>query len=434
MKWMLMFVLVAGTGVMMTACSSDDDETTEPNEKPRKEEVIDMLPQTRAVELTEEQRSFAKQNTDFSFNLFRTISQMSEGKRSIIISPISVTYLLGMLNDGAAGNTGKEITSLLGFGEGNSKAVNEFCKKLIEDAPKTDPSVMLSIANTVIGNKDRDVKFASQFQKNMIDYYHAELNSLGFSDKKGTLNQVNGWCNKHTDGMIPEILSENELSNDALLLLMNAICFKATWTDKFDPEDTRDETFTTNDGQQKTIPMMHRKAHARYGENDDCSILYLPYGSGDLWSMRVLLPKEGKTVDDIINNLNAESWKHIKESFWTPIVDIKMPRFTTEFETDLTRPLADMGAPSMFDMDKAQLPNICSNYTKGFFVGLMKQKAAIEVNEEGTKTTAVTVAGGVTANVERPMNVDFHADRPFVYVIQELSTGVVFFVGVYYGK
>ena len=215
---------------------------------------------------------------------------------------------------------------------------------------------------------------------------------------------------------------------------MNAICFKATWTDKFDPEDTRDETFTTNDGQQRTIPMMHRKATAIYSENDDCAMLNLPYGSGDLWSMRVLLPKAGKTVDDIINGLNAESWKRIKESFWVPIVDIKMPRFTTEFEINLMEPLADMGAPSMFDKDKAEFPNISSNYNKGIFVGLMKQKAAIEVNEEGTKTSAVTVAGGyATANIDRPLYVDFHANRPFVYVIQEASTGAIFFIGKYEG-
>ena len=390
MKKLFFFAM---TAAVLMGCKS--------NEPGEGERVIDMLPKTRSIELTQSQKDFVNKNTDFSFNLFRAINQMPEGQKSNIISPISVTYVLGMLNDGAAGNTAKEITSVLGFGENNKQAVNEFCQKLIQEAPKTDPSVTLKIANTIISNDYRQVRLAPQYQSDMENYYEAEVASLDFSNKTNALNHINGWCNDHTEGMIPKILNENELTKEALLLLMNAIYFKATWTDKFDANDTKDESFTTEDGVQKTLPMMHRKARAICGENDIYTMLNLPYGSGDKWSMRVLLPKEGKTIDDVINSLNQA-----------------------------------LGAPSMFDSKKAQFPNISSNFND-IYVSLMKQKAAIEVNEEGTKASAVTVAVmGETAigPIGKDMNIDFHCNRPFVYVIQEASSGTIFFLGTYKGE
>ena len=431
MKKLFLFMLPAIAA--LASCSSSDDSIGEG------EMVIDMLPKTRSIVLTQEQRAFVGKSTDFSFNLFRAISQMPEGKKSSIVSPISVTYVLGMLNDGASGNTAKEITSVVGFGEGKTQAVNEFCRKLIDEAPETDPSVTLEIANIVIGNNYRHVDFEPQYKWDMQDYYRAEITNLDFSQKTETLAEVNGWCNDKTHGMIPEILNESELKTNALLLLMNAIYFKATWTDKFDPDDTRDKTFTTEGGQTQSRPMMHRKAGAEYSENDVCTMLNLPYGSGDKWSMKVLLPREGKTVDDVINSLNAESWQALRHNSWYSVIDIEMPRFKTSFETDLKQPLSGMGAPTMFMPGVAEFPNICSNYKKDIYVFLMKQKAAIEVDEEGTKASAVTVAGLVDSaggpwDIEKPMNVDFHANRPFVYVIQEASSGVIFFLGTYRGE
>ena len=440
MKKLFLLMIPALAALMSCSDGSPEDPSEDPNRAGKDPEmVIDMLPKTRSIVLTQEQRTFVGKSTDFSFNLFRAISQMPEGKKSSIVSPISVTYVLGMLNDGASGNTAKEITSVVGFGEGKTQAVNEFCRKLIDEAPETDPSVTLEIANIVIGNDYRHVGFEPQYEWDMQDYYRAEITNLDFSQKTETLAEVNGWCYDKTHGMIPEILNESELNANALLLLMNAIYFKATWAEKFDPADTRDKTFTTEGGQTLSLPMMHRKALAQYSENDVCTMLNLPYGSGDKWSMKVLLPREGKTVDDVIASLNAESWQQLRYNGWSPNVDIEMPRFKTTFETDLIEPLSAMGAPTMFMPGVAEFPNICSNYKKDIYVFLMKQKAAIEVDEEGTKASAVTVAGLVDSaggpwGIEKPMNVDFHANRPFVYVIQEASSGVIFFLGTYRGE
>jgi serpin B len=422
----LLFTMLL-TATFTTACSNDEEDGNGL--------VVEILPKIRPIELTQEQKAFVNQNTDFTFNLFRAINQQAESPKSNIISPISVTYLLGMINDGAAGNTAKEIAAALGFGEGNAAAINEFCKNLINNAPKVDPAVKLMISNVLIANKKQDVKFASQFEKDMKNYYSAEIKNLDFSNKKGTLSDVNGWCSKKTSGVIPEILSEKELDERCQILMMNAIYYKATWTKNFDPKDTKNETFTTESGQQKNMQMMHRKAGVMYGENDMCTYLTLPYGTGKKWNMKVLLPKEGYTVNDIINSLSNKTWEKINEEEWTASVDIKLPKFNTTSENSLIKPLSTMGIPSLFDANKAELPNICSNSKGNLFIGFMKQKTTIGVSEEGTEVATTTISGEWTgANSSSCRGeADFHANRPFVYVIQEASSGVIFFIGTYRG-
>ena len=427
--------LLSITAAAMMACSTSNDIEPEPNPEGGGI-VVDMLPYTSSIQLTGEQLAFVDYNTDFSFRLFRTISNMPAGQKSSIVSPISVTYVLGMLNDGAAGQTASEITSVLGFGDGKAKAVNEFCKTMIDEAPKTDPSVTLEIANTIISNKKRDVQLEEEYSQDMRQYYSAELSSIDFSKSAEAVGNINAWCKDKTHGMIPEILKESELDPIALLVLMNAIYFKATWTEKFDSKDTRNETFTTASGQQQQLPMMHRKARIMSAQNDVYTTIELPYGSGTRWSMTVMLPNDGKTIDDIIQSLSSDSWRQVHRSSRTVIADIKIPRFTTKFETDLVKPLTAMGAPSMFDGSVAEFPNISTNYKDGLYVALMKQKAAIEVDEEGTKASAVTIAemkDGTAGPSPEPERIDFHCDRPFVYVIQEYSSGVVFFVGTFRG-
>lgn len=408
--------------------------------KSEEERVINMLPTTRSIELTDVQREFVNKNNDFSFNFFRSLSENELKGKSSVVSPLSATFVLGMLNDGAAGHTAHEIASVLGFGEGAAEDVNAFCRKLIEELPQVDPSVEVEIANLLIANSGKDVRLASQFRSDMEGSYHASVSANDFSNAN-FLGEINGWCSDHTHGMIPEILSEKDLKPEFVVMLLNAIYYKATWTNKFDLNDTHKENFTVPDGSVQELPLMHRKAWARYGQNDIYSTLYLPYGTGDRWSMMLLLPNEGKTTADIISNLDNASWEKNLEEMWEPEVDIKIPRFTTQTDTDLKETISRIGAPSMFDPEKAEFPKMCDNDFERVWVGLMKQKAIIEVNEEGTKASAVTVTAGAGESyvghgdlIERPMKVDFHCNRPFVYLIREATSGTIFFIGTFQGN
>ena len=404
--------------------NEEDPETPEPDDNM----VVDMLPETRAIQLTEEQREYARKNNDFTFNLYRAINDAQEEKESNITSPLSVTYVMGMLNGGAAGKTEEEITNVLGFGDGNKAAINAYCQALIQQAPLADPSVTLQIANIVAANED--VVLEDAYKKNMNDYYEAEVASLDFLEPS-SLDYLNDWCNEKSQGMIPKII--DQLNPETKLVLMNAIYFKATWTEKFDEQDTKDETFTKADGTTATIPMMYRNALIQYGANDLFSSVCLPFGSGDKYRMYVLLPSEGKTVDDVVKVLTNDYWEKNRPT-GSAIVDLKLPRFKTNSDIRLNELISQLGAPSMFDGEKADFAEISKNY-KNLFVSLMKQKAAIEVSEEGTKTSAVTVA--MMESTAAPMDyktVNFHANRPFVYLIQEWDTRAIFFIGSFQGE
>lgn len=421
MKKKVLFALICACvlGFAFSSCSSDDKEGSR---------VVDMMPKTRSIELTQDQKAIAQKNNDFTFNLYRAIYGTQEGKKSNITSPLSVTYVMGMLNDGAAGKTAEEIANVLGFGTGNRYTINAYCQALIQQAPLADPSVTLKIANLVA--TDEDVDLEDSYRRDMNEYYEAEVASLDFASP-ASLDYLNGWCNEKSEGMIPKII--DKLNQDTKLVLMNALFFKATWTDKFDEKDTKDETFTLADGSTITIPMMHRNASILCGENDLFSSVCLPYGSGDKYRMYVLLPAEGKTVDDVVNALTNEYWEQNTPSDHA-ILDLKLPRFSTKSDFELNDLISELGAPSMFDKKEADFSGISKNY-KELYVSLMKQKAAIEVTEEGTKTSAVTVAlGDVAAMLPTIKSGVFHANRPFVYLIQEWETKVIFFIGAFQGN
>ena len=403
---------------MLTACSDNG------------EEVVDMLPKLRPITLTAEQQQMRDNNNEFACRLFRTINEQKGGNGSLIVSPISVTYMLGMLNTGADGQTRQQIADVLGLGS-SVMEINEYCKKMIDEAPRVDPSVTVQIANCIDVNSALGITLVPQFKTDMQNYYNAQIEALDFG-KSSSLDKINNWCKKNTDGMIPSIL--DRLSPNAAMCLLNAIYFKATWTEKFDPKDTRDMDFTMPDGSTSQHKMMHRKALAAYDKNDLCEMLYLPYGSNG-YGMYVLLPVEGKTVDDVIQGLSAEGVKEQLFEMGPHEVDILMPRFTTSNETMLNEVLSAMGMPRAFNPQYAEFPNMAQG--KNLFVSMMKQKAKIEVNEEGTKASSVTISQmGVTAPPPAPQyqQVDFHATRPFVYYIIESSTRSIFFMGCYCGE
>ena len=293
---------------------------------------------------------------------------------------------------------------------------------MMHEAQSVDPSVTLKSANCIYFRMGKSIN--PQFKADMQNYYDANVEAINFNSSN-IVNKINNWCKTHTDGIIPELVTKEELNPLAVMYLLNAVYFKASWTDKFDPSSTRDLDFITLDGKTVKRPMMHREGKAAYGKNNLYKMLCLPYGN-KAYSMVVLLPNEGKTTDDIIRNLSAQKLKEWQSQMRTEEVNILMPRFTTESETHLKNILSSMGMPRAFGGD-AEFPNMIQN--AGLYVSMMKQKAKIEVNEEGTKAAAVTIAEMSEFGVH--LYKYFYATRPFVYYIMEKSTGAIYFMGIY---
>lgn len=387
--------------------------------------IVDMLPPSNPIQLSESQKDLVSESNDFAFDFYRTIVGTEDTKVSNVISPLSAAYVLGMLNTGAQGRTSEEIIGALGFKGSTKNAINDFFRVLIEQIPSTDTSVTLEFANIVAANLMVDLR--EEFKNAMQHYYDANAVNLDFS-LPVTVDYLNSWCEEKTHGMILEIVKD--LPAEAKLLLMNAIFFKAGWMEKFDIKDTQEEGFNNASGKAVLMPMMHRTAAALYGKNDTYSTLCLPFGRGGAWNMYIMLPEEGKNVDDIINGLNSDSW--LKNNNLAPTeVDVKIPRFSTESELVLNNAIMKSGAPIIFS-DEADF-SLISNGKNEFSVNLIKQKTAIEVSEEGAQASAVTVVTVDGSSMPATSKAEFHANRPFVYLIREQSTGIVFFIGTFCG-
>ena len=375
----------------------------------------------KSISLTADQQGLVVSNNNFAFNLFRKARK----DENMILSPLSITYALGMLNNGTAGETLQQINTVLGFGDAGADAINDFCRKMLSEAPVLDELTKVMISNTIFFNAAKGYVLKDAFVEKANQYYDAVPESRNFGDGQ-TLDAINKWANDHTEGMIPQILKEDEFDADAVSYLLNALYFKGTWTLKFDEAETKTEQFG-----QEEVPMMHLENNLPYMDDTDCQVLALPYGNG-AYQMTILLPHEGKTVNDVLQGMTAEKWKQYK---WMDeaVVDVKLPRFESMTELNLNDIMSELGMPNAFILGVAEFPNFCSQ--ENIYISLMKQVAKIEVNEAGTEAAAITIIGVKdSAGPEEPPHVKFHANRPFLYVISEQSTGSIFFIGQYMGN
>ena len=368
----------------------------------------------KEIELADDERQLITSNNDFAFNLFR----QARDETSSIMSPLSITFALGLMNNGAAGQTLEEINRTLGFGEAGADAINSFCQKMLADANTLDEKTKALIANTIFVNEGQGYQLQNGFIEKAYEFYNAQPQNRDFNDGQ-TMDVINQWASDHTEGLIPTVLDKQTFNPWAVSYLLNAIYFKGEWTTPFDVAHTKDEAF----GGGPVVPMMH-KAETRliYEENDLYQAVNLPYGNG-AYNMRIFLPRESKTISDVLDALNGSNW-HGRG--YMHDVDLKLPRFETNSMIELVDVMSALGMPTAFTV-YAEFPSFCN---VPVYIGNMCQVAIIKLDEQGTEAAAVTVIEGASSVPDYAV---FHANRPFLYIISEQSTGAIFFIGQYTG-
>lgn len=381
----------------------------------------------KRIELTKEEAQLVRSNNDFAFRLFRE----ARTDESQLLSPLSITYALGMLNNAAVGKTQQEINTVLGFGDAGAEAINRFCLKLLTEAAGLDKETRVAIANNIYVNSARGYLLKSAFKEQAKTYYNAEPETRDFFDGL-TRDVINQWGSDHTEGMIKETLKEDEFDPMTICYLLNALYFKGVWTQQFNPANTQRTFF--NNGKATADMMQIMDGEFQYAQNELYQSVIMPYGNG-AYQMTVFLPRYGKTLDDVLAKLNGENWMSAGYSDYN--LFLGFPRFETETDVNLKPIMSALGMPSAFIQSEAQFPNLCywgdseDNVKDDIYIALMKQVAKIKVNEEGSEAAAVTVIG-ITENAAAGY-AEFIADRPFLYVISECSTGTIFFIGQYTG-
>ena len=417
---------------LLTGCSHDDS-IMEP--EPINDPAVPVEQPESNMELTQAELEMVNSSNGFAFNLFRQITDPatdSEAK-STIVSPLSITYALGMLNNGAAGNTRTQINEVLGFGSTGADSINAFCYKMIKTAPELDSQTKVMIANTIYLNKGYFLK--EDFVQKANHYYDAYPQTRDFHDGQ-TLNVINQWASDHTDHMIDKVLNEGEFDKDAVSYLLNALYFKGNWAYKFNKDETIKERFYhPGDTQEVTMrPMMQMQTAIEYAINNEFEAVRLPYGNGS-FLMTVLLPriKEGEEPGKLPVVPTLSTWQELNQYMRLNNVLLKLPRFEIESNMNLIEIMKALGMTDAFT-HIADFSNFCNEPTH---IGLMKQVAKINVDEEGSEAAAVSVIGMWTTAMpggsHTPTYIYFNANHPFIYVISEKKSGAIFFIGQYTG-
>jgi serpin B len=364
-----------------------------------------------------EQQTLAAGN-DLSFALFRQLAKSQQGK-NVFVSPLSVSMSLGMAMNGASGQTLTAMRSTLGVGPGDLAQINAGYKGLIDLLRTLDPTSTFQLANSIWYRNT--FSFKQSFLDTTKYWFDANVQPLDFADVNGSLATINGWVNTKTGGKIPTIL--DHITPDEVMFLINAIYFKGAWALRFDPTLTTTGRFYAADGSTQAVPMMQRPDHLapklRTAYVAPLTLVELPYGSG-AFAMDILLPPRGANVDSVAASLSANQWTQAIGALHDDDPALSMPKFTLQYDRTLNDDLTALGMGIAFS-DAADFSGMSTTPLKLEFV---KQKAFVDVNEEGTEAGAATVTGVVPTALHI-----VQIDHPFIFVIRERFSGAILFMG-----
>ena len=410
------FIICIAVCVVCFACNKNN-----PSDQEKPKDRVDIA-------LTKSQKELISFNNEFGLDLFR--KTLAQEKGSFMISPMSMWYALSMLANGAAGETRSQILNTIGFPANRMHEVNELAGYLSEELSNVDNTVDFSMANSLVANTAK-AHLKKAFCDSLSNYYNALLVGYNFAAENAkALAAINEWASKHTHGMIDPLLPS--LNSSYYLLLMNAIYFKGKWNSKinFKTSDTKKDDFMLADGSKTKVDYMHTQvAQMGYSSGQNYSRVRMPYGNG-AFVLDVILPDEGKTVEEVV--------KALKQSDFTKQtagcrVDLKLPKFEPSATIDCVQILQNLGIVNAFgaaDFSVMTDDDVC--------VAEVFQKSKIKVNETGTESAAVTVITMKETSAgpgDGPETiVEFHATRPFIYAISEVSSNAILFMGAYKGK
>jgi serine protease inhibitor len=377
--------------------------------------------QRRDIILTKTEQALSAEANRFAFDLFQ---QVNSEDKNYFISPLSASLALSMTANGTAGETAAQMKNVLGFEAFSYEQMNGFFKKMSAALKEADQQTELGIANSVWILEGFPVY--EKFKDIVKTWYQAQIESLDFFSPTA-VQTINNWCAAKTNGKIEEII--DEIPPSMVMYLINALYFKGTWTYSFDKSASYNDRFYGDDGSSPLTGFMIQTETFPYLEHALCQVAELPYGN-EAFSMVLMLPKPGVHVDRMIKEfMNTEKWNSIVRGLkdFERKLTVSMPKFRFEYEKNLIPTLEAMGMTIPFMEGMADFSNMSPS--GGLYIGLVKQKTYVEVNEEGTEAAAVTVVGVEKSSIEPDDPLPFYVNRSFVYVIKEKSTGIILFMG-----
>ena len=370
--------------------------------------------------LSQAEELLIEAGNDFAFRFLDQVYG-SAPDTSVFLAPLSASMALGMTMNGTAGATFEEMRSVLGFDVMTLNQINQGYKDLMDLLLNLDPTVEVGIGNSIWYREGFPVR--EDFLERTREYFDARASALNFADP-GAAGIINGWVKDQTRGRIEKIV-DDPIDAATVMILINAVYFKGTWTSQFDKKKTAQATFTGRSGAPGSVPLMQLADTLRYAETDRYQAVDLPYG-GRAFSMTLVLPKAGQAMEELVGSLDPASWDQLLAGLQRREGTVFLPRFRMEWDKILNETLQAMGLKLAFIPGQADFSGL-SDAAGGLYISRVRQKTYVDVDEEGTE------AAGVTSVEIRDSASDrffFRADRPFLFVIRERFSGTILFAGV----
>lgn len=372
----------------------------------------------QAKELSSSVEKIAEANNKLALKFFDEMIK-SHKKENIIISPLSLNTVLALTQNGAAEKTKEEILKALEMQSLDDSTINEGYKNIIAHYNSLK-SIETKLGNSLWMNKGLQIN--ENFKNTGKNYYEAEINTVDFTKNSAT-QTINKWISNQTSGKIKKIV--DKFDSDTVMTLINTVYFKGKWSKPFTKSNTSKQEFTSSDGAKQEVDMMKELMEADYYKGESFEAVRLPYEDKN-FGMYVFLPNKESNIDELLKNMNYINWSKWLNEFKSKQVQVQLPKFKVEFEEKLNDMLMTFGMQSAFT-DKANFTKMSDNHK--LYIDLVKQKCYIDVNEEGTEAAAVTAVAikETSALIDKP--IEFRADRPFIYAIEDKKTGMLLFMG-----
>ncbi|MBQ3077022.1 MAG: serpin family protein [Clostridia bacterium] len=350
---------------------------------------------------------------EFSLRLLRTLP----GGEGRLVSPLSLLLALGMTAGGAAGETLAQFENLFGMTE------EQLLPTLT--AVRTALPEGLRAANGIWFREDLRFQPHGDFLQKNAARVGAALEAAAFDEE--TLRRINEFVCRHTDGQIPVLL--DRLPKETVMVLVNALAFAGLWETPYEAAQLREGVFHAADGPQ-TVPFLHSREKG-YLEHPLATGVVKPYAGGRL-AFAALLPKEDAGVEALLQALDGEGLRQLLTRAESCEVDTAIPRFETESGFELSRALQELGLTDAFDPHRADFSRMghCPDGA-AIAIGSVVHKTRLRLDERGTEAAAATAVTMVRMTALRPTEPKtVRLDRPFVYAVVDLWTGMPLFLGV----
>lgn len=362
----------------------------------------------------------------------QVLRELDTSGENVMISPYSLTAALGLLANGADGETKAELEGLLGLpvAELNEayvgyQALSEPVAFQSDDVEEVEATTIeqrtFSDANSLWLGKEFTPK--SAFLNLATTDYKAEVETLdGFSDGK----IINEWANEHTNGLIPAIVPDNYKVNPQGMDLINAIVFECAWEDPYSPLNGTPGIFTSLEGDSQEVDFLY-SIEKGYLESPFATGFVKPYAD-TRFAFAALLPREGTTPEELLNEISGEELRAVLEDAdMEQDVSVAMVEFENRYVTELNDVLKTLGVKSAFEEDEANFSGITAG---PLWLDSVLQSTYVLVDKAGTKAAAITSEKTDGAAPIEDLPPEVHLNRPFVYVIYETESITPLFIGI----